>query len=368
MLEKTSQHYFPGATENWERSPPAEAGFDAEALQQAINHAIASETLWTRDLQRSVDEQMNEPPPYNEILGPMQERGGQSGVILRGGRIVAEWGTPARVDMTFSVTKSFVSTCAGIAWDRGLIPDLHAPVRELVDDGGFEAPHNDGITWHQLLQQTSEWQGTLWDKPDWIDHYRHSDKKGTRRELREPGTYWEYNDVRVNRASLAILRVLREPLPEVLKQSVMDPIGASDLWQWHGYRNSWVEIDGRQIQSVSGGGHWGGGMFISAHDMARFGYLYLRRGEWNGRRIVSEDWVDRATTPCEQNPKYGYMLWLNGTQENAPSAPASSYFMRGAGSNVVWIDPDHDLVAVLRWIQKPKIDGFCQRVIAAIAR
>lgn len=365
MLETRTEPYFPAAGD-WERIDPADAGFDAAKLQEAADFAAASETLWTKDLQRSVGEQMNEPPPYNEMIGPLQDRGGQSGLILRGGRIAAEWGTPERVDMTFSVTKSCVSTCAGIAWDRGLIPDLHAPVRALVDDGGFDSEQNAPITWHQLLQQTSEWQGTLWDKPDWIDHHRHSDLKGTKREMHAPGTHWEYNDVRVNRASLAILRVLRQPLPEVFKDAVMDPIGASADWRWHGYRNSYVEIDGKQMQSVSGGGHWGGGMFISAFDMARFGYLYQRRGEWNGQRLISEDWIDRATEPCPLNAKYGYMFWLNGTQENAPSAPATSYFMRGAGSNVVWIDPALDLVAVLRWIQKPKIDGFCKRVIAAL--
>jgi hypothetical protein len=51
----------------------------------------------------------------------------------------------------------------------------------------------------------------------------------------------------------------------------MDPIGASTTWRWHGYENSWIELDGRRVQSVSGGGHFGGGMFISAWDLARFG-------------------------------------------------------------------------------------------------
>ena len=61
----------------------------------------------------------------------------------------------------------------------------------------------------------------------------------------------------------------------------MDPINASQTWRWFGYENSWVVMDGAAVQSVSGGGHWGGGMFISARDQARFGYLTLRRG--NGR-------------------------------------------------------------------------------------
>ena len=74
----------------------------------------------------------------------------------------------------------------------------------------------------------------------------------------------------------------------------MDPIGASSTWRWEGYENSWVSIDGQSMQSVSGGGHFGGGMFINAWDMARFGYLFLHNGKWAGRELVSEKWIALA--------------------------------------------------------------------------
>ena len=67
-----------------------------------------------------------------------------------------------------------------------------------------------------------------------------------KRTLQNPGTLREYNYVRVNRLALALLHVFRRPLSEILKERIMDPIGASDTWQWHGYENSWVEIDGRK--------------------------------------------------------------------------------------------------------------------------
>ncbi|WP_205123496.1 serine hydrolase domain-containing protein [Marimonas lutisalis] len=203
--------------------------------------------------------------------------------------------------MTFSVSKSYLALCAGIAVDEGLIPDIHAPVRELVHDGGFDSDKNRDITWVQLLQLTSEWEGTLWDKPDWIDHNRNltakpgaASEKGTKRTMQAPGTYWEYNDVRVNRLAPALLRVLKRPLPEVLKERIMDPIGASDTWQWHGYENSWVEIEGVRMQSVSGGAHWGGGLWISTLDHARVGQLMLNKGAWGDRRILSENWVEQG--------------------------------------------------------------------------
>ena len=147
--------YFPGKASNWDKIEPEAAGFDPNKLKEAVACAIASKTNWANDIITPLTAHMAEPPPYNEIIGPITEHGGPNGIILRGGRIVAEWGDTQRVDMTFSASKSYVAVCAGLAHDTGLIPDLHAAVRELVDDGGFDPPHNHKITWHHLLQQTS---------------------------------------------------------------------------------------------------------------------------------------------------------------------------------------------------------------------
>jgi CubicO group peptidase (beta-lactamase class C family) len=152
----------------------------------------------------------------------------------------------------------------------------------------------------------------------------------------------------------------------VLKEFVMDPIGASDTWEWHGYRNSVVEINGRRMESVSGGGHWGGGVWASTRDHARFGLLHLRGGRWAGRQLLSERWIDLATTPTDIRPVYGYMWWLNSDRAQYPSAPASSFFALGAGGNVIWIDPAHDLVAVIRWTDTRKIDEFMKLVVEGI--
>ena len=111
-------------------------------------------------------------------------------------------------------------------------------------------------------------------------------KKGSKRALQEPGTYWEYNDVRVNQLSFALMRAFGRSLPDVLRERIMDPIGATQTWEWHGYENSWVEVNGTKIQSVSGGAHWGGGLWISTLDHARVGQLMLNRGQWNGMEIL----------------------------------------------------------------------------------
>lgn len=256
---------------------------------------------------------------------------------------------------------------------------MHDPVAEYLDDSRFEG-WNAGITWEHLLQQTSEWEGTLFGKPDTVDRNRGVDRdadeigKRGHRELKEPGTYWEYNDVRVNLAALALLKLLGKPLPRVLAHEIMDPIEARRQWEWHGYYNSDVPVDGRMMKSVSGGGHWGGGMWMSTRDLARFGHLYLNHGTWDGNRLLSDEWIERVTTPCNVNPSYGYMWWLNTNREKWPDAPARSYGARGFGRNIVWVDPDHDLVVVLRWIRFADDEGnalatdneFIRQLLAAV--
>ena len=186
MLDQPATAYVPPRSD-WERAQPEDVGVDGTALAAAVDYARSIETRWSRDLSRPAEDQMNEPPPYNEIVGPMQPRGEQSGIVLRRGKIVAEWGTPGRVDMTFSATKSYLSLCLGLAFDRGLIPNLDAPVREQADPALFDLPQTRPITWRMLFQQTSEWSGELWGKPDWLDHHRHSALKGTKRAMRQPG-------------------------------------------------------------------------------------------------------------------------------------------------------------------------------------
>jgi CubicO group peptidase (beta-lactamase class C family) len=382
--------YWPDAGPRWTRRSPAQAGMDSARLAAAIAFAVASEAKAPRNLETAHYQTFGR-EPFGQAVGPFAERGDPTGVVLRGGYVVAEWGDPERVDMTFSVTKSFVSTTVGLALDRGLIRDLDDRVREYVGpvatvsmSGGaadrtaerlgasellrpFDSPHNRTITWDHLLRQTSDWEGTLWGKPEWADRPTGTPAEWTTRARKAPGSTYEYNDVRVNALALAATSVWRRPLPEVLREQVMDPIGASPTWRWYGYDNSWVLIDGVAMQSVSGGGHWGGGMFISARDLARFGLLTQRRGRWKDRQILSDAWVTRALTPTPAQPTYGFMNWfLNTDRKLWPSAPASAFAHLGNGTNLVYVDPEHDIVAVVRWIENGAVDGFLQRLLASV--
>jgi len=360
--------YFPPRGE-WAARAPAALGLDNAALDEAARYAQANENPNDKDLAKDILRTFQREAPYNELIGPAAVRGGSSGIVIRRGFVAAEWGDTLRPDMTFSVTKSFLSAVVGLAQDRGLIRSVDDRVAPYMPAGVdlFASEKNAPITWDHLLRQTSDWQGTLWGKPDWADRPEGRTPEDARnRRLYAPGERYKYNDVRVNVLALAALHVFRRPLPEVLRESIMEPIGASSTWRWEGYHNAWVELDGQKMQASTGGGHWGGGMFISARDMARFGYLFLRNGRWNGRQLISERWMAQARTPGKANPAYGYMNWfLNTGRGPIPSAPATSVTFRGNGQNIVYIDWDNDLVVVVRWLNGP-LDPFFARVLAAV--
>ena len=354
---------------------PRQVGVQEELLSKAIKFAIDNESQMDRDIGAALEKgHFEEPWPIGKTIGPVKHRKAGSGVILRKGHLIKTWGDVEYVDMTFSISKSYLSLCMGVAVNDGIIPDVHAPIRTIVKDGGFDSEQNKNITWAQMLQLTSEWEGTLWDKPDWIDHYRdvigdsqNLDKRGSKRSLQPPGTYWEYNDVRVNRLSLALMHAFGRPLPVVLKERIMDPIGASETWEWHGYDNSWLNINGQRLQSVSGGAHWGGGLWINSLDHARVGQLMLNKGQWNGVEIISEKWVNECLTPCQIAPFYGYLWWLNDAKRGMfPGAPHSAFCAMGVGTQIIYIDPENDLVVVARWIEKEKISEFVRMVLKSI--
>jgi CubicO group peptidase (beta-lactamase class C family) len=360
--------YVPGPHDDWQRRTPDQVGMDAARLDEAVAFAVAHESRAPRDL-AAAHYQAQAREPHDQPIGPFKERGPVSGVVLRHGYLIEEWGEPRRVDMTFSVTKSFLSTVVGLAVDRGLIRSVHDRVQDYVPLEHFTDGHNATITWDHLLRQTSDWEGTLWGKPDWADRPDPDPTQWLSRPRHPPATVYEYNDVRVNVLALAALQVWRRPLPQVLRELVMDPIGASNAWRWWGYDNSWVNVDGVTVQSVSGGGHWGGGMWISARDQARFGLLTQRAGRWGGRPIVSEAWLKMAATPTTAEPTYGFMnFFLNTGRKLLPSAPESAFFHLGAGTNAIYVDRENDLVVVVRWIERSALDGVVGRVLAALDR
>jgi hypothetical protein len=368
-----SQQYFPPKG-IWKKAQPIELGINESKLQEAIDFAKTHESTEDPNLKVAHYESAFGREPFGYPIGPMKIRGGAAGVIIYKGMVVGEWGDPARVDLTFSVAKSFLSTTAGLAVKAGLIKsemDLvypymapiypYDPVKAMMNKSDhlfeedvfelFDTEHNRSIRWDDLLRQTSDWEGSLWGKPDWGDRPSEGVKAKRARPQTAPGSIYEYNDTRVNVLALALMNVWRKPLPQVLKSEIMDPIGASDTWRWTGYENSFVILDGQIMQSVSGGSHWGGGMMLSAWDQARFGYLTLRNGNWSGSQLIPESWIGKSRTPTPANPGYGFMnYFLNEDLKEIPAAPKTAFLHIGAGTNMIYVDQENDLVIVARWI------------------
>ncbi len=380
--------YFPTA-QQWEHKAPSSLQLNEAGISKAIQLAQEGESKNPRNMEVNHYRTFGK-EPFGEGIGPFAERGEATGIIVYKGYIVATWGEPQRCDMTHSVTKSFLSSVVGVAVDQGLIRNVHDTVApyippieifalqpvnrpaELIGQPQllepFNTAHNRTITWDDMLRQTSDWEGTLWGKPEWADR-PDPDPNQWIRKRNAPGTSYEYNDVRVNALALAATSVWRRPLPQVLKQYIMDPIGASNTWRWTGYRNSWIVLDGQPVQSVSGGGHWGGGMFINAYDMARFGLLTLHKGNWNGKQLLSKQWIQQALTPTPAKTDYGYMnFFLNTDKKFLPSAPASAFAHLGNGNNVIYVDPEHNLVMVMRWIERNAMDGVVKAVLEALPK
>jgi len=356
----------------------------ANELEQAAAFAQAHEVTWPRDPAAPLRPgetpwgvHHDDPPPYNRLRGPVHSRGPQSGYLLHHGTAVAAWGDFVRADLTFSVAKTYLALLAGVAQLQGLLPDEDKRVSARLPGIGFDdSAHNRAVTWTHLLTQTSEWEGTCFGLPDTVDRWRKvaqdphppEGPKGGARPLRAPGTYWEYNDVRINQLALALLHLFRRPLPDVFIDHILAPLGGGEGFAWQGYDDAWIDLPGvGRVQSVPGGSHWGAGVSISARDQARIGQLLLGGGAAGGREVISSDWITRMFAPCAIAPFYGRLLWLNRHGSAFPGMSRGAAFMVGAGGHYVGVDPERDAVVVLRWLDPAHAGATLQRIGAALS-
>jgi CubicO group peptidase (beta-lactamase class C family) len=211
--------------------------------------------------------------------------------------------------------------------------------------------------------------------PDTVDRWRKVSQdprpaagpKGGARPLQAPGTYWEYNDVRINQLSLALLHLFGRPLPQVFLDRVLRPLGGGADCAWRGYDDAWVELPGiGRVQTVPGGSHWGAGLSISARDLARIGQSMLDIGQGRARGPFSADWVRAMAQPCPVAPFYGRLVWLNPRGRAFPGASEAAVLMQGAGGHTVWIDPVLDAVVVLRWLDPGQLATVMEPLGAAL--
>jgi CubicO group peptidase (beta-lactamase class C family) len=276
---------------------------DHEAVDAACWAQSQRSTEGISDMESYLAEQVGD-GSHRDVMGPLLAGGGASGVVLHRGQTVGGWGDPDRPEMLFSATKSFVSLVAGVAFDAGLL-DPAQPVAEVVDLPEFADDGAREISWEHLLQQRSGWEGELWGKPSSAD--AQSQRDGPTALWSPPGTEWAYNDVR-------------------------------------------VQADVGRVAVVSGGAHWGGGLFMSARDLALVGELCRNSGTWNGTSVIDATWFERQWAPCPIKSDYGYLWWLNHDRTVFPGAPASGVCARGnGGRHLLWIDSERHLVIASHW-------------------
>src|SRR6476661_239158 len=219
---KKGKLYFPPSG-SWEKRMPSDFGLRDSSIAGVKRIALAFETKNPRNMELSQAQSFGK-EPFGEGIGPFADRGAPTGLIIYKGYLIGSWGEPDRPDMTHSVTKSFISTVVGLAVDKGLIKSVqdtvakYVPPIEIYQPGyltrspenmgtpellqPFSSPHNRKLNWDVMLRQTSDWEGTLWGKPDWADRPDPDANKWLNRTRNEPGTVYEYNDVRVNALAL----------------------------------------------------------------------------------------------------------------------------------------------------------------------
>jgi CubicO group peptidase (beta-lactamase class C family) len=316
---------FPGA--QWEEAAPEARGLDPAALRGAIEYLKANVP------QDGVDEL----------------------VIVRHGVMV--WRGPAvdRVHGTWSCTKSFVSTVLGLLVDDGKV-QLDTKVASVLPSLAAIYPD---VTFRHLTTMTSGYRAEG-DTPSGPYSWGPSQTPyvPTKPLFTPPGAKFAYWDSAMNQLAHALTRIAGEPIAALFKRRIADPIGM-DAARW-----SWPILFSQDGAVVNGGaGNYGGDVQISTRELARLGLLYLHRGRWGDRQLLSAAWVDAATRPqvpaslpqadSKASPLngagvYGFNWWVNGVRANGqrpwPDVPSSAFGAAGWNNNRLFIIPDWDIV------------------------
>jgi CubicO group peptidase (beta-lactamase class C family) len=332
-------------------------------------------------------------PEKLQLACELHERyeGPSSAVIIRNGYLVAEWyennwHAPNRFNI-WSGTKSFTATAFGILFDdsrnnatssSGAPIELDTAAYPLIPEGHpLTDPRKEQITFRHLLTMTSgiagealgvygvptatgigPFEAALGHAP--LKARRWPGDRWASNLLADPGTSWDYSDVAMAHLSLAFFHVTGEELRDFMQRRVFDPIGIEEVgWDVLG--------GGRGLIGPHTNPHTG--VHIAARELARFGYLMLRDGVWEGEQIVPQPWIELASQSSQEfNRQYGYLWWVNSDETLWPGVPKDAYSAWGFCCNSCYVIPSLDLVVVrlgqgpLEWTE----EGFIKRVVDAV--
>jgi len=290
----------------------------------------------------------------NEIAA--QARGGRSNclVVVRDGKLAGEWyfrGTgPNTAQDVFSVTKSVTGTLVGIAQDDG---DLRIGERAAKWIPQWRGTQSAAVTVRNLLSMDSgrEWSALT----DYLRLLPAPDRTAFAIGLGQdaaPGDVWAYNNAAVQTLDPVLANATGEDASTFAERRLFGPLGMT---------HTSLGTD------RAGNPQLFEGMQSTCRDLARFGLLILNKGNWDGKRLISQQCLQEATTSSAHGPDYGYLWWLNTQQKQWPSGPASSFAAVGNGGNIIWIDPEHDVVLVWHWHEPGKaVDEMIRRIVASV--
>ena len=317
---------FPG--KNWRQAPPEAQGVDSAKLKEAVSY--------------------------------IESNSGSDGVrelvIIRNGYMIWKGPDIDKMHGVWSLTKSFTSTVLGL-----LIDDGKATLDTLAEDHApaMTATYPD-ITLRHFTTMTSGYYA-VGDKT--TGSYKHGPSstpfKPAKTPLFEPpGSRYAYWDSAMNQFANVLAHIAGEPIETLFKRRIADQIGMDRAkWDW----GDFGEVDGIVINGGSGNGNKH--MFISARELARFGHLFLNRGKWKGKQLISAAWVDAATRahvpasmPLEElsgadgRGTYGYNWWANGIKADGkrkwPDAPVGTYSASGYNNNDMFVIGEWSMVIV----------------------
>jgi len=239
---------------------------------------------------------------------------------------------------SFSVAKSMVSTLVGIAIDEGLVGSVEDPVTRYLPELAARDPRFGRVTLRDLLTMSSGlryWETDLpWPWTDDTYTYYGVDLRDValnRTEVeRPPGQHWQYNNYHPLLLGMVLERATGMPVSDYASTRLWRPLGAEAdaTWNLDSQRSGFEKLES--------------GLNATPVDFARFGLLFLHDGEWNGRRIVSKDWVRAATaadTTTDPADFYQYLWWVDAER------PGRFYALGNLGQ-YVYVAPDADAVIV----------------------
>jgi CubicO group peptidase (beta-lactamase class C family) len=258
-------------------------------------------------------------------------------MVVVNGKVLDEWGETATKYNVHSIRKSLLSAMYGIHVRQGHI-DLEKTMQQLgIDDNepSLDATEKKATVHDLLKARSGVYHPAL---------YETAAMKAARpaRHSHEPGTFWYYNNWDFNALGIIFERSVKNSLFREFKARIADPVGMQDF-----------TIDDTEYVTGPDSVYAAYPFRMTARDMARFGLLFLRQGNWRGTQVVPKDWVVESTTSYSDagnSGGYGYLWWVaaNGKHFPGVTVPDGSYSARGAGGHYILVVPAYDLVVVHR--------------------